>query len=420
MKKRRIKGIQMIPYGLLAGVMTEDSIEERQREVRLTEISSEGFRIRLCRRGKAEENIYPKAFKICFYQMDQAEYREIEIRHFQIEAGEQTEFYQAYDIFTVQEDYKEAFQKLCVEYSRYISLKLEEDDAHLAQEMTGYPAQEEEEHFKDETEQNKEWFQNAEIFRNLPAELAVELDHPKLYEQYLTRPIERFMKEYWQQHGIKDARILGRRPDRLYIGNQFCPHLFPKEEQFFALLEKADKERMEVTVAFSFIREDRLAQTEHLIPCLGTLLNKRKKDPRMFYKMGDKTLLEQNNLNAGFYRTYLEESFGISCYEWESCGYTQEIPQKIQNHLHVPFYQTNTSSYCTLCAVLEHGERGKQRERQECPAPCLEHSFFYPKHLYMKGKYNSLFALDKHLLDEPEQLKRELGIKWNRLVVNLL
>lgn len=39
MKKRRIKGIQMIPYGLLAGVMTEDSIEERQREVRLTEIS---------------------------------------------------------------------------------------------------------------------------------------------------------------------------------------------------------------------------------------------------------------------------------------------------------------------------------------------------------------------------------------------
>ena len=259
MKKRRIKGIQMIPYGLLAGVMTEDSIEERQREVRLTEISSEGFRIRLCRRGKAEENIYPKAFKICFYQMDQAEYREIEIRHFQTEAGEQTEFYQAYDIFTVQEDYKEAFQKLCVEYSRYISLKLEQDDEHLAQEMTGYPAQEEEEHFKNETERNKAWFQNTKIFQNLPAELAVELDHPKLYEQYLTRPIERFMKEYWQQHGIKDARILGRQPDRLYIGNQFCPHLFPKEEQFFALLEKADKERMEVTVAFSFIREDRLA-----------------------------------------------------------------------------------------------------------------------------------------------------------------
>ena len=42
------------------------------------------------------------------------------------------------------------------------------------------------------------------------------------------------------------------------------------------------------------------------------------------------------------------------------------------------------------------------------------------KHLYMKGKYNSLFALDKHLLDESDQLKEETGIKWNRLVVNLL
>ena len=63
MKKRRIKGIQMIPYGLLAGVMTEDSIEERQREVRLTEISSEGFRIRLCRRGKQRRTFIRKHSK---------------------------------------------------------------------------------------------------------------------------------------------------------------------------------------------------------------------------------------------------------------------------------------------------------------------------------------------------------------------
>ena len=201
MKKRRIKGIQMIPYGLLAGVMTEDSIEERQREVRLTEISSEGFRIRLCRRGKAEENIYPKAFKICFYQMDQAEYREIEIRRFSDRAREQTEFYQAYDIFTVQEDYKEAFQKLCVEYSRYISLKLEEDDAHLAQENDPViPRRKKRNISRMKQNKIKSGFRMRRSSEICPAEFAVELDHPKLYEQYLTRPIERFMKEYWQQH----------------------------------------------------------------------------------------------------------------------------------------------------------------------------------------------------------------------------
>ena len=90
----------------------------------------------------------------------------------------------------------------------------------------------------------------------------------------------------------------------------------------------AEKKRLEVVVNdWGLARLVR--RTKHLIPCLGTLLNKRKKDPRMSYKMGDKTLLEQNNLNAGFYRTYLEESFGISSYEWESCGWN--IASSIQS-----------------------------------------------------------------------------------------
>lgn len=64
----------------------------------------------------------------------------------------------------------------------------------------------------------------------------------------------------------------------------------------------------------------------YLIPCLGILLNKRKKDPRFPYKKGDKSLYSQNNLNADFYREYLQSEFGIQRYEWESCGYEQEFP----------------------------------------------------------------------------------------------
>ena len=475
MGKQRIEGISMIPYGLLSGVMTEERkgepeinltgrklTETIQTEIRLTEISSEGFRIRLCRRQGQEKRIYPLYFNICFYQMDQAEYQEVRIHKFQIEAGEQTEFYQVYDIFTEQEDYIRAFQKLCMEYSRYIFLKLDGDDAVLSQQMTGYPAEKEAEHFSSWTEQKKEWFQNAAIYsdiQKLPAEFALELDHPGLYEQYLTRPVEAFMKEYWTEHGICDEAIRGIRPGRLYFGNQFCPHLFPEEEQIFELLEKAVAESMDVTISFSFIRENQLDQTSrllrrldqwsekqrkkvevvvndwgmaellktetsHLNACLGLLLNKRKKDPRMGFKMGDRTLLDQNNLNAGFYQEYLEQELGITGYEWESCGYEQKIPEKSQakkqNHLHLPFYQTNTSSYCTLCAVLEHGERGKQREQKACRMPCLEHRFFYPKHLHMTGKYNSLFACDTLLTERPGLLRKELGKKWDRLVVNLL
>ena len=467
MGERRIEGIPMIPYGLLSGVMTDERKEEQ--EIRLTEISSEGFRIRLRRRQEKEGEVRPQYFTVCFYQMDQAGYQEVKIRQFQIGAGEQTEFYQVYDIFTEQEDYIEAFQKLCMEYSRYISLKLEGDDAALSQQMTGYPAEKETEHFSSETEQKRAWFQDGAICRilqDLPVEFALELDHPRLYEQYLTRPVERFMKEYWIQHGILEDRIRERQPDRLYLGNEFCPHLFPREEQLFELLEKAAAESLDVTVVFSFLRDNQLEQmkkllkqleqwsgdqkrsgiqeekkvevvvndwgmaelvkteTPHLTSCLGRLLNKRKKDPRMEYKLGDRTMLAQNNLNAEFYQEYLEEAFGITGYEWESCGYEQKMPKdlqgKIKNHLHIPFYQTNTSSYCTLCAVLERGERGKQKEQQECRMPCLEHQFFYPKHLHMTGKYNSLFALDTLLQKKPELLRKNPGESWNRLVVNLL
>ena len=41
---------------------------------------------------------------------------------------------------------------------------------------------------------------------------------------------------------------------------------------------------------------------EYLEPCLGVLLNKQKKDPRMRYKKGSTRGLGENNLQAGFYR----------------------------------------------------------------------------------------------------------------------
>ena len=67
-------------------------------------------------------------------------------------------------------------------------------------------------------------------------------------------------------------------------------------------------------------------KTSRLHSVLGTLLNKRKKDPRMKYKSGDTLLFQQNSLNAGFYRDFLAEEFHIHRYEWESCGYPQEFP----------------------------------------------------------------------------------------------
>ena len=63
--------------------------------------------------------------------------------------------------------------------------------------------------------------------------------------------------------------------------------------------------------------------------CMGTLLNKRKKDPRLSYlksRLPDKDtgLLAENSLNADFYQKALEKSLGFVRYEWESCGYPQK------------------------------------------------------------------------------------------------
>ena len=98
---------------------------------------------------------------------------------------------------------------------------------------------------------------------------------------------------------------------------------------------------------------------------LGILLNKRREDPpEMPWKKGNLKLLERNSLNAEFYRTYLKQEFGIERYEWETCGYSQDFPDG-KHFVHLPFYQTNTSQYCTLAAGCQRGVPGKTEASYE-------------------------------------------------------
>ena len=140
--------------------------------------------------------------------------------------------------------------------------------------------------------------------------------------------------------------------------------------------------------------------------------------PRMKYKSGDTALFQHNSLNAEFYRDFLAKEFHIHRYEWESCGYPQEFPPG-KNSIHLPFYQTNTSQYCPLYALCTTGDRGMQQLAEHCPKFCEKYSLLYPEHLHMIGRYNSLFGVDKTLLESPEMWKKIKGIKPDRIVVNL-
>ena len=124
----------------------------------------------------------------------------------------------------------------------------------------------------------------------------------------------------------------------------------------------------------------------------------------------------RNSLNAGFYRNFLEREYGIQRFEWESCGYEQQIPPG-KNSLHIPFYQTNTSQYCPLGAVCETGERGRQKLAKKCPGYCTEYALLYPEHLHMIGRYNSLFGIDMRILKEEEILENYIQNGVDRVVI---
>mgnify|MGYP004520441197 CR=1 FL=1 len=430
--------VEMIPFGLLAGFYGE-------KEIRITKLAEEGF----CFRTVEALSEMREELRVCFYDLKRNAYQELIVRADAWSVEEQTEFCTSYAVIVPQEDYRMAVRKLFGQYDRYIRLKLEEDDSGLAEQMTGYPARKDEV-FADCLEtQMQEWFGETvclhpeaaegklEWKKETNVELALELDRPALYRAFLEQDPESFFHHVWKENGVLAGCFRKQKPDRLYIGNAFCHLLFPEENELFSMLEKARKERLKVTLTCSYVREFLLEKTENLIgkleewcsrngteleivvndwgmadllkhrasslkPCLGVLLNKRKKDPRMMYKKGNTDLLAENSLNAEFYRAYLEREFGIHRFEWESCGYEQQFPESapdsgIEHHLHLPFYQTNTSQYCTLYAGCEWRDRGSQRLVMDCDKRCEKRAYLYPKHLHMAGRCNSLFGFDTEI-----------------------
>ena len=448
--------ISMLPFGILAGYWGD-------KEVRITAISEYGFQTRLAAPAMAEQKNAP--WELAFYDQKTASYQRILLRDATFLQEKEEDFDVVYTFATEQEDYRNAVQRLALQYSQYIRWKMEDDDAALAEHMTGYPAEQDAFHLESLEEQKKVWFSGIgkETFVTLqngfvgsgqpgqPVELALELDRPEWYEAYLSMESAVFFDAYFRKNQIPDPPLF--HPDRLYIGNAFCPHLAPTEEELFALMDKACRESFAVTLVFPFLLEGNLLETQqrlqrlvewceqknkiieivvndwgtaHLaaqLPvfslCLGVLLNKRKKDPRMAYKLGDRTLFEQNSVHAAFYREFLKEEFRMERYEWESCGdtSTRKFPEG-KNSLRLPFYQTNTSQYCPLYAACTEGSHGAQVPIRECPKFCERQAFLYPEHLRMVGRYNSLFGVDLTVLKRTGAMLELRGV--DRVVVNLL
>ena len=440
--------VSMIPYGLLSGIVDG-------QEVRITQLGENGFVFRMANQAEKIHEIW-----LQFFSRNEGCYKKLLIPADQIKKVEESRFFTEYTVLTEDKDYQKYVRQLLADYWKYISLKMTGEDGEVAAAYTDYPVHLDEDYAESLEEQKEEWFQEAaekakgqKLCENV--ELALELDTPQLYEAWLQEPMETFAKKYWKKWGLQGHPIAKKQVGRVYIGNTFCPHLFPEKGILKAMLKKANKEQIPVTLTLSWIKEVQLDAVRKLLGCLGKnreclpneiavndwgtahlirkwkqetqncvklnpgiLLNRYKKDNRSRYLKEETKCFQETNLNSGFYQQYLKEN-QIERYELEACGHEIVIP-KGKHSLHLPFFQTNTAQFCTLYAKCACGDRGRQKAVEQCPGYCGELAFLYPRHLEMFGKYNTLFGYDRTSLEEMEYLNQSVRQGIDRIVVNLL
>ncbi|WP_167957846.1 hypothetical protein [Anaerosporobacter faecicola] len=428
-------------------------------EAQILELGMEGFIFRIDNRIEDIQRI-----QVNYFFLEDSVYEERTLQEFQVNEIEEKEFFYVIEIKTNDNEYRERTGRLLREYGKYITCK-SMDDSYCASEIAGYPVEFDETFMETFEEQRREWFEERklveedkkqwiQVMNNL--ELAIAIDRPDRYTSYMEKDWEDYCKYYWEQQNLEWHPISKKKVGCIYIGNTFCHKLFPKEKELFTMMEKARNNGTQIVVVFSYLRDCYVETTKRLLErleewctryqvvmeivvndlgllqllvgkekwfkiSLGELLNKRRKDPRLSYKLGyeqQASLLKENALNTKEYQELLD-SYGVQEYEYESCSY----PIKLNNrkaHLHFPYYQTNTSQYCTLYAKCHNGDRGKQKLVKNCPYYCREWVFLYPKHLKMVGYYNTLFGLDDQILKEYTILQAYVAQGLTRIVSNLL
>lgn len=379
------------------------------RQLHISSMAENG----ICLRLASEQDVRGR-LELCFRGMDGSrEY--ISVDNYQTGPAHRDDCGVLVRLFFSDADYVSQFRRSMALYADYVRAFAEGE----VQQLADYPA-----HLDGDFAQTR-----TPLQLHLPPdrEICVSLHDPELYALYLNHGPGDFLQSY-----AAEKRVSGiEKIHRLYIGNGFCRQLFPDEECLRRLLEKAGKEGLAVTLvtapdprlpeqlpaAYSgeILANDwgllhRLQKFPRIEPVLGTLLNKRRKDPRMHFKPDlNPDLLRETAINSPEYRDFLR-SLGVQRLEFERCGYDYQLPGG-KCSLHLPFYQTNTSVYCPTRALCEHGDRARQSDDAACPRYCMNNGLRYPAHLKMFARWNSLFALDDREMD---------GFPgFDRIVINL-
>jgi hypothetical protein len=290
------------------------------------------------------------------------------------------------------------------------------------------------------------------------AELATHVEHafsvstPAGYDAVLDLGCSEAFRQSLETAGLFSHGLFSTQFRRLYVGNEFCPHLFPEVDRLLALLEVGRAEGLGLTVTSGYLMEHTVEATTDLLrsleewsgekrtpveivvndwgcldllrrvaprltPSLGKLLNKRKKDPRVRWYWGHHKHaheLQENSLNTAWYRRHLD-GLGVRRFEFEPGPMRARIPGP-GHSLHYPYYYTNASVFCMLHAEVTEFYAGKQRLVKSCPRYCTDFCYVFPDHLKLVGKGNAVFGFDDEILVEPGSLRTYIDQGIDRMV----
>jgi len=416
MSFREFEMVEGLPSGMCACRINET-------DVQLAGISPESLTVRT-----PEEIPNPREIRLYFYRPQAGNYESHLLQAYQTGQAQRKNGAVLTRFFFDDPACAAKIRRMLNDYARFLEIRSAEGASAYAAAVFGYPEAQDDVFPESLQAARRAWFESLPALMPIPdaTELAVELNCAELWNLYLETPVDRFMQAYAAARALPRGWLPERAPDRLYIGNPFCRHVFPGEEILRAMLHKARTESLAVSLVAA---EMRLGDEQHAdflaalaaefgaelvindwgmlqrmqkLPdkpeiALGTQLNRRRKDPRMAYKSGfegHEVLLKRNSLNHGPWLEFLK-GMGVCRLEYESCSQPLDLP-RFACSLHLPFYQTNTSLWCPLKAICEEGNRGMQRGSQACPGWCERNAMLYPEHLHMLGRWNPLLALDMH------------------------
>lgn len=424
--------IEGIPYGLISCFLNG-------RQVTVLALSDSRFAVRVAEIGDVRE------IKLSFLHFDKAEWKTVVLSSFRLVSVSE-DYCGKRAVFECEDiTFKNCARSVLKTLTDYVRLKSENDDDLLASSLTDCPVGEETAACL--SDQKRIWFSGP--FADVACgnrELCLSIDRPESYERFLNCDIADFQSDFLKRNFLSAHPLFQKKAERVYIGSAHCRHLFP--DNIGTLILRARQQNLGVTVVLPPIRESAAGFFEKIMTdilksdadeivindlgtllkyhacgkriVLGTYLNRRRKDPRMRYKLGFQKcaeLMTENNLNDDDWLRKLE-ALGVARFEYESCGMLQTYP-KGHVTLHLPFYQTNGSHGCLIAASCEGTDPGLGRDGETCPVWCQSRARLYPDALRLIGRYNALFGVDTEILTNGTYLERALcGV--DRIVAELL